>query len=153
MFLHTVLTGLLNDNVKRDLQPYLEQTDIADELLLERMNTACAFETESQHKRKTLGQRLANINSTQSSNAPVEVKEKNSVKQNTKTSPNVLSQLEEIRSEMAMFKELKAEVSQIRESMQQPQYTPRQRPPAGRANVTTVPQFSGQHVQDQAQGY
>ena len=139
MFLHTVLTGLLNDNVKRDLQPYLEQTDIADELLLERMNTACAFETESQHKRKTLGQRLANINSTQSSDAPVEVKEKNSVKQNTKTSPNVLSQLEEIRSEMAMFKELKAEVSQIRESMQQPQYTPRHQPPAGGANVTAVP--------------
>ena len=27
MFLHTVLTGLQSDNVKRDLQPYLEQTD------------------------------------------------------------------------------------------------------------------------------
>ena len=31
------------------------------------MNTACALETESQNKRKTLGQRLANINSAQSS--------------------------------------------------------------------------------------
>ena len=48
MFLHTALTGLQNDNIKRDLQPYLEQTDISDELLLERMNTACAYETETE---------------------------------------------------------------------------------------------------------
>lgn len=50
MFLHTVLTGLQSDNIKRDLQPYLEQTDISDELLLERMNTACAYEAERQNK-------------------------------------------------------------------------------------------------------
>ena len=56
MFLHTALTGLQNDNIKRDLQPYLEQTDFSDELLLERMNTACAYETERQNKKKLLGQ-------------------------------------------------------------------------------------------------
>ncbi len=52
MFLHTVLTGLQNDNIKRDLQPYLEQADISDELLLERMNTSCAYETERLMKKK-----------------------------------------------------------------------------------------------------
>ena len=68
MFLHTVLTGLQNDNIKRDLQPYLEQTDISDELLLERMNTACAYETERQNKKKLLGQpRPATIHAVQSS--------------------------------------------------------------------------------------
>lgn len=35
MFLHTMLTGLQSDNIKRDLQPYLEQADISDEQLLE----------------------------------------------------------------------------------------------------------------------
>ena len=55
MFLHTVLTGLQNDNIRRDLQPYLEQVDISDELLLERMNTACAYETERQNKKRMSG--------------------------------------------------------------------------------------------------
>ena len=57
MFLHTVLTGLQNDNSKDDLQPYLEQADISDELLLKRMNTACAHETERQMKKKWQGNR------------------------------------------------------------------------------------------------
>ena len=42
MFLHTVLTGLQNENIRQYLQLYLEQADVSDELLLERMNTACA---------------------------------------------------------------------------------------------------------------
>lgn len=42
MFLHTVSTGLQSNNIKCDLQPYVEQDDISDELLLEQMNTACA---------------------------------------------------------------------------------------------------------------
>ncbi len=61
----------------------------------------------------------------------------------------ILSRLEEIKSEMAALKELKAEVSQIRESiqqpqytpMQQPQYTPSQNPPAGGADGTSSPQM------------
>lgn len=43
----------------------------------------------------------------------------------------VLSQLEEIKSEMALLKDLKAEESQIRESMQHPQHMPRKPQPAG----------------------
>lgn len=153
MFLHTVLTGLQNDNVKRDLQPYLEQTDISDELLLERMNTACAYEAERQNKRKLLGQqRPITIHSAQSSDAPVEKNEKLLAQQNSgKIPPMVLSQLEEMRSEMALLKDLKAEVSQIRESMQQ--YTPRQHPPAGGLDGTSVQQFPGQQRQDLPQGY
>ena len=155
MFLHTVLTGLQSDNVKRDLQPYLEQTDISDELLLERMNAACACEAESQSKRKLIAQqRPVMIHSAQSKDSPVEKEEKLSAQQRSdKISPMLLSQLEEMRSEMAVLKDLKAEVSQIRESMQQPQYTPRHYPPAGGAESTSVQQFLGQQMQEPPQGY
>lgn len=155
MFLHTVLTGLQSDNIKRDLQPYLEQTDISDELLLEHMNTACAYETERQNKRKLLGQQCPlTIYSVQSSDTPVKKYEKSSAQQNlSKISPMLLSQLEEMRSEMALLKDLKAEVSQIRESMQPPQCMPRQHPAAGGPDGTSAQQFPSQQVQDPPQGY
>lgn len=154
MFLHTVLTGLQNDNIRRDLQPYLEQADISDELLLERINTACAYETERQNKKKLSGQqRPVTIHSAQSSEAPAEKNENPPTQQKSKVSPVVLSQLEEIKAEMALLKDLKAEVSHIRESMQQPQHMSRQPPPAGGVNCASGMQFSGQQVQDLAQGY
>jgi len=154
MFLHTVLTGLQNDNIRRDLQPYLEQADISDELLLERMNTACAYETERQNKKKISGQqRPVTIHSAQSTDAPPEKNENPPTQQKAKVSPAVLSQLEEIKSEMALLKGLKAEVSHLRESMQQPQHMPRQPLPVGGADGTSALQFSGQQVQDPAQGY
>lgn len=156
MFLHTVLTGLQNDNIKRDLQPYLEQRDISDELLLERLNRACAYEVESQNKKKQLGQqRPVNIHSVQSSTAPVEKNEKPTAQQNTgKASLNVLSQLEEMRSEMALLKDLKVEVSHIREFMQQPQYMPREhRPQAGEQDRATAQQFAGPQAQNPPQRY
>lgn len=146
MFLHTVLTGLQNDNIRRDLQPYLEQTDIADELLLERVNTACAYETERQNKKKLSGQqRPVTIHSVQSSDASAEKNENIPTQQKSKVSPSVLSQLEEIKSEMALLKDLRAEVSHIRESIQPP--------PAGGADGVLGLQFSGQQMQDPPQGY
>ena len=54
MFLHTVLTGLQSGNIECGLQPYLELPKISDELLLEKLNTSCAFEGERQDKRKML---------------------------------------------------------------------------------------------------
>lgn len=154
MFLHTVLTGLQNDNIRRDLQPYLEHADIADELLLERVNTACAYETERQNKKKLSGQqRPVTIHSVQSSDATAEKNENPPTQQKSKVSPAVLSQLEEIKSEMALLKDLKAEVSHIRESMQQPQQMPRQPLSAGGADGASGLQLSGQQVLDPAQGY
>ncbi len=50
MFLHTVLTGLQNDYIRGDLKPYLQQTDVSDELLLEKLNLACMTETETKQK-------------------------------------------------------------------------------------------------------
>lgn len=76
MCLHTVLTALQSDNVKHELKPYLEQTDISDEFLLEWMITACALEAERQKKRKLFGhqQQSVIIHSAQSSDTPLERK-------------------------------------------------------------------------------
>lgn len=52
MFLHTVLTGLQNDRIQSDLQPYLSDPTIPDEVLLEKLNVACSNESERQNKRK-----------------------------------------------------------------------------------------------------
>lgn len=67
MFLHTVLTGLQNDSIRNDLLPYLQQQTCSDELLLEKLNVACANETERQNKRRQVtNQRPAVVHSTQS---------------------------------------------------------------------------------------
>ncbi|KAL6454997.1 hypothetical protein MHYP_G00365650 [Metynnis hypsauchen] len=126
LFLHTVLTGLQNDNIKRDLQPYLEQSDITDELLLERLNIACAYETERNNKRKMITpQRPVPVHSVHSEVTLVENKEKITQPKQCKMHPEVLSELKEMKSGMALLKELRAEVSQIKESMQQPLYSPK----------------------------
>lgn len=70
MFLHTVLTGLQNDSIRSDLQPYLQQSTTSDELLLEKLNIACANETERQDKKKLLThQRPTSVHTVQSDDA------------------------------------------------------------------------------------
>ncbi|XP_055057228.2 uncharacterized protein [Misgurnus anguillicaudatus] len=59
MFLHSVLTGLQNDRVQGDLQPYLSDTAISDEVLLEKLNVACSRESERQNKQKTTPSRCS----------------------------------------------------------------------------------------------
>lgn len=60
---HTVLTGLQSDRIQGDLQPYLTDTTVTDETLLEKLNVACAHEAERQSKRKS--KRNAAVNVTQ----------------------------------------------------------------------------------------
>lgn len=130
MFQHTVLTGLYTDNLKRDLQPYLELPNISDELLLEKLNTFCAYESERQDKRRMLTpQRSAAIHSAHTGDNTTEKKEKNTVQQNgSKVQPDILSELKKMRSNMAFLNDLKAEVSQIKEFIQKPQCSPPQYP-------------------------
>lgn len=52
MCLHTVLNGLQNDSIRVDMQPLLLNAGTSDELLLERLNIACANETEQRNKKK-----------------------------------------------------------------------------------------------------
>lgn len=122
MFLHTVLTGLQNDSIRSDLQPYLQQTATSDELLLEKLNIACANDAERQNKKKLFIQhRPTTVHSAQSNDTPAEKKIKNpNLEHTSKLQPDVLNELKEMRTEMAQLKNLGAEVAQIRESIQQP---------------------------------
>lgn len=116
LFMHTVLTGLQNDNVKTDLQPYLMQTATSDELLLERLNIACANEKERQDKKRQTVSKQTTVHLVQSSDTTE--KEKCPPRPSVATvPPDVLSDLKEIKADMVLLKDLKAEVSQIRESM------------------------------------
>lgn len=129
MFLHSVMTGLQNENIKRDLQPYLEQAGVSDELLFEKLNTACAYESERQDKRKmTTSQRPVAVHSAQSDHTAAEKKEKTSQPTHSKNQIDILSELQEMKANMSLLKDLKAEVASIKESMQQPSYQPRQHP-------------------------
>ncbi|KAL3979220.1 hypothetical protein ACER0C_017770 [Sarotherodon galilaeus] len=121
MFLHTVLTGLQNDNIKSDLQPYLQETITSDELLLEKLNVACANEAERQNKKKLLSQQWpATVHSLQS-DTPADKKGKNPKPESiSKAQPDLLNELKEICSDMALLKNLGAEVAQIKEIIQQP---------------------------------
>ena len=132
LFMHTVLTGLQSDNIKSDLQPYLLQTNTSDELLLEKLNIACGNEKERQDKKKhTAPSRVSNVNTVQSSELPVE--KKNTIPQRTATlPPDLLSEIKEMRSDMVLLKDLKAEVSQIRETIQRSRPAPPQYPQPSR---------------------
>ncbi|XP_078031531.1 uncharacterized protein LOC144467063 [Epinephelus lanceolatus] len=144
MFLHTVLTGLQNESIRNDLLPYLQQQTCSDELLLEKLNIACANETERQNKRRQVTQqRPAAVHSTQSDDQITEKRNKEPKRDNSsKTEPNVLSELKELRSDMALLKTLSAEVAQIKESIRQPPPAPVQTsfPPAVQ-EYAPAPQF------------
>ncbi len=117
MFLHTVLTGLQNDSIRSDLQPYLTRTNVSDELLLDKVNVACANETERQNKKKLLShQHPTKVNPVQVNEVAVEKKAKTQ-----KLEPDILSELKEMRFDMALLKDLSVEVYQIKESIRQPQ--------------------------------
>lgn len=91
LFMHTVLTGLQNDNIKSDLQPYLLQTNTSDELLLEKLNIACTNEKETQDKEKhSAPPRVTYVNTVQASEPPVEKKNAATVP------PDLLSEIKEL---------------------------------------------------------
>lgn len=142
MFLHTVLTGLQSDSIRGDLLPYLQQQTCSDELLLEKLNIACANETERQNKRKqVMQQRPILAHSAQATDEPAERKKKESSKDNSnRIQPELLNELREMRSEMAALKTLTAEVAQIKESIRQPHPLPVQHSstPVGQ-EYTTAP--------------
>lgn len=132
LFMHTVLTGLQNDNIKSDLQPYLLQTNTSDELLLEKLNIACTNEKERQDKKKHAApSRVTSVSTVQSGEATAE--KKNATQQNTASlPPGLLSEIKEMCSDMVLLKDLKAEISQIRETIQKSTSTPPQYPPSSR---------------------
>lgn len=74
-------------------------------------------------------QRSAAIHSAQTSDNPAEKKEKTVAQHNSsKTQPDILTELKEMKSNIALLNDLKAEVSQIKEFIQKPQCAPSQYP-------------------------
>ena len=50
MFLHSLLTGLRNDSIKMEIKPWLQNTQVEDEELFEKLNAAVSNETERMQK-------------------------------------------------------------------------------------------------------
>lgn len=149
LFMHTVLTGLQNDNIKTDLQPYLLQTSTADELLLERLNISCANEKERQDKKRQTASRQTTVHSVQSSDTTEKDKKCPPRPSPATVPPDVLSDLKEIKADMVLLKDLKAEMSQIRESMYKTDNPPSLYP--GTSNTTECvnhpPYLQPQHTE------
>ena len=134
LFLHAVLTGLQNDSIRSDLQPCLLQSDTSDEVLLERVNIACANEKERQDKRKHVATtRTTNVNIVHTSEGGGEKKTVTPSNVNA-LPPETLSEIKEIRSDMVLLKDLKAEVLQIREAIQKSTSPTQQSPPPDRGH-------------------
>ncbi len=109
MFLHTVLTGLQNDRIQSDLQPYLSDPTIPDEVLLEKLNVACSNESERQNKRKY--EKNSTVHAVQLHEPASEQK-----LQSKQSKFDLMSQL----------KSLSDDIIQIKESIQQPLSVPQQ---------------------------
>ncbi|KAL9966537.1 hypothetical protein ACROYT_G024625 [Oculina patagonica] len=125
MFLHSLLTGLRNDSIKMEIKPCLQNTQVEDEELFEKLNTAVSNETERMQKlgprhdqptNRTPTQLVAQLATHDDSHASVEGK--------TPEKPPKVNLLTEVR-------EWKAELAAIREGMEQqsraspnPQYNP-----------------------------
>ncbi|XP_077451230.1 uncharacterized protein LOC144070684 [Stigmatopora argus] len=122
MCLHTILTGLQSDSVRVDMQPLLLNCKTSDELLLERLNVACANETERRNKKKfSTPQAATHISKVHSeelrpTNCPGEEK--------PKVSREVRAELTELKASVASLKDLSAEIAQIRETLQQAMFQP-----------------------------
>lgn len=64
-FLRSVATGLLSDNIKYQIKPYLDDMDVTDETLIERVNEAANLETERLNKLKRNSTKAPRLNELQ----------------------------------------------------------------------------------------
>lgn len=70
-FLRSVSTGLLSDNIKFQLKPYLDDRQVTDEMLIERMNEAASVESERfQKQRKNTISKNPKVNEIQTEMQP-----------------------------------------------------------------------------------
>ncbi|KAL3992412.1 transcription factor AP-1 [Sarotherodon galilaeus] len=92
MCLHTILTGFQSDSVRIDMQPLLLDSNTPDELLLERLNMACANEAERKNKKRCLASQTAtSVSAVQSDDVSPA---KNPVKEvKAKIPPEILTEL------------------------------------------------------------
>lgn len=121
MCLHTVLTGLQSDSIRIDMQPLLLDSETSDEVLLEKLNIACANEIERRNKRQFNAPQPATtvsvvqLEDTPSAKCPVK-------EAKAKIPAELLTELAELKTGVASLKGLSAEIAQIKETLQQPMF-------------------------------
>lgn len=67
-FLRSVGTGLLNDNIKFQIKPFLDNPGVTDETLIEKVTEAANLETERLNKLKRNSTKAPRVNELQTSN-------------------------------------------------------------------------------------
>ena len=110
MFIHSFSIGLLSDNIKLDVKPYLQQESVSDEELFEALNVCVSNETERLQK---LGSWLTpQVNAVHEAGSAA-----GRVKDGSKANTVDYALLKEIR-------ELKAEVAAVKEKVSSPRQVP-----------------------------
>ena len=114
LFLRAISTGLISYSIKADIDPYLNDINVSDEVLLEKLNLAANNETERKHK---LGKQ-ARVNVFETP----EVEEPNKPRKSAKENP-ILNEIKSLRVELNDIKSLKADVAMLKETLSQPALT------------------------------
>ncbi|GAA6090899.1 NACHT, LRR and PYD domains-containing protein 12-like [Tachysurus ichikawai] len=129
------------------MQPLLLDTKTTDEALLEKLNIACANEAERQKKKKTNVQHTNTVVHSVKSSDETTDKKPSVTSSAPKPSSSVLTELKELRTDVASLKTLSAEIAHIQESLQQPAFASPQGP------VPTPRAFDREIVQCPVQPY
>lgn len=154
MCLHTLLTGLQNDNIRMDMQPLLLDSETSDELMLERLNIASATEMERRNKKKGNTLQAANVSAVQAEEMPSAKCPEKEMK--SKGSTGLLTEIQELKTGVASLKGLSAEIAQIKETLQQTRFQPQSEPPLvvwperNQQPLASPPQSYSAYVQPQA---
>lgn len=111
-FLRSVGTGLLNDNIKFQITSLLDNPDVTDETLIERLNEAVNLEAERLNKLKRNNAKVPKINELLTPEGPGTGPQTTSApaKENTKAArapPEVHALVTELKAEVAEVKQLK----------------------------------------------
>lgn len=127
-FLRSVGTGLTNDNIKFQLKPLLDNPDVTDDALIERLNEAANLEAERLNKLKRNQTKAPKINELQTPNEPRSSPQPSAApaKENTATapaSPEVQALVTELKAEVAKVKQM------VLASLNASKSQPTQKPP------------------------
>ena len=125
-FLRSVSTGLLNDNIKFQIKPYLDNLEVTDELLIERINEAANLETERLTKLKRNSAKTPRVaelqttsntwDSTQGSSSTQNRQPEKNTKEPSKEKTKVAHHPSEPEVNI-LVKELQTEVAEIKRMM------------------------------------
>lgn len=127
------------------MQPLLLDTETSDELLLEKLNIACANELERRNKKKfSVPQPATSVSVVQSEDTPSAKCPLREGK--ARVPPELLTELAELKTGVAALKCLSAEIAQIKETLQQPMFQsqPYAPPSVKRPDRDPQPPFSQQ---------